>query len=193
VTLIVHFCCEFFAINMDAPLLICTKEEQRAVILFLWAEGVPCAKMFGRMSVRYRNSGLSTNGLRGSRMVAQALIMRKKPDAHPCPLLMQTQNKSVTWSCRIDGWLFMKWHINCKLVLVQPMKLSTTGLPSIKPVHYGSQNNSQNCTKRNVWTSANSFWIAMVLQVTASWKESSWEMKRGSTILSQTVNARPNA
>jgi hypothetical protein len=25
----------------------------------------------------------------------------------------------------------MKWHINCKLVVVQPTKLSTTGLPSI--------------------------------------------------------------
>jgi hypothetical protein len=44
VTLIVHYCCEFFAINMDASLFICTKEEQRAVILVSGAEGVPCAK-----------------------------------------------------------------------------------------------------------------------------------------------------
>jgi hypothetical protein len=35
VTLIVHFCHEFFfAINMDTPNFICTKEEQRAVINF---------------------------------------------------------------------------------------------------------------------------------------------------------------
>jgi hypothetical protein len=34
VTLIVHFCNEFFAINMDSPNFICTKEEQRAVIHF---------------------------------------------------------------------------------------------------------------------------------------------------------------
>jgi hypothetical protein len=35
-------------------------------------------------------------------MAAQALIMRKKPDAHPRPLLTQTQNEYMTWSCRID-------------------------------------------------------------------------------------------
>ena len=34
VTLIVHFCHEFCAINMDTPNFICTKEEQRAVIHF---------------------------------------------------------------------------------------------------------------------------------------------------------------
>ena len=34
VTLIVHFCHEFFAVNMDTPNFICTKEEQRAVIHF---------------------------------------------------------------------------------------------------------------------------------------------------------------
>ena len=145
--------------------------------------------MLRRMSLQYRNSVLSQwfvyewikrfkNG--------RTNINHEQETGHP--LLMQTQNEPVTWSCRIDGWVFMKWHINCKLVLVQPMKLSITGLPFIKPVHDGSQSNSQNCTKWNVWTSANGFWIAMVLQVTASWKESSWEMKRGSTILSQRVN-----
>jgi hypothetical protein len=47
----------------------------------------------------------------------------------------------------------MKWHINCKLFVVQPMKLSTTGFPSIKSVRDGSKSNSQNCTKRNsAWT-----------------------------------------
>jgi len=40
VTLIVHFCYKFFAINMDTPNFICTKEEQRDSDPFLWAEGV---------------------------------------------------------------------------------------------------------------------------------------------------------
>jgi len=44
---------------MDAPLFICTKEEQRAVILFLWAESVPCVRKLRKMSVQYRNSALS--------------------------------------------------------------------------------------------------------------------------------------
>jgi hypothetical protein len=36
------------------------------------------------------HNGLSVNGARGSRMVAQALSMGKEPDANPHPLLMQT-------------------------------------------------------------------------------------------------------
>jgi hypothetical protein len=73
------------------------------------------------------------------------------------------------------------------------MKLSTTGFPPIKPVHVGSQSNLQICIKRNIWTSENGFWIAMVMQVTASWKKLSWEMKHGSTLLSQRVNSRVKA
>ena len=30
---------------MAAPLAVCTKEEQRAVIRFLWSEGVPGAEI----------------------------------------------------------------------------------------------------------------------------------------------------
>jgi hypothetical protein len=84
----------------------------------------------------------------------------------------------------------MKWHINCKLVVVQPVKVSTTGMPSIKSVRDGSQRNSPNCTKRSIWTSAKAFWIAMVLHVTTSWKESSLEMKLWPTITNQRVNTR---
>ena len=93
---------------------------------------------------------------------------------------MILQNRQVT----------MKWHIKCKFVVVQPMKVSTTGIPSIKSVHDGSQSNSQNYTKRSIWTSANGFWIAKVLKVTTSWKESSLEMKLGPTITNQRVNTR---
>ena len=119
----------------------------------------------------------------------RSVNISKEPEAHPRPLLTTTRNETVTWYCRTDGWLLMKWHINCNLVIVQPMKLSKTGLLSIKPVYNETQSNSQNFTKRNVWASANGFWIAMMLKVT-TWKESSWEMKHGSTINSQRVNTR---
>jgi len=36
------------------------------------------------------HNGLSVNGARGSKMVAQALSMGKEPDPNPHPLLMQT-------------------------------------------------------------------------------------------------------
>jgi len=140
-------------------------------------------------TVSCRN-GLSVNGSRGSKMVAQALSMGKELVANPHPLMMQTWNESMTWSCRTDRWLLMKWHINCKLVVIQPMKVSTTGMPSVKSVHDGSQSNSKNCTKRSIWTSANGFRIAMVLKVTTSWKESSLEMKLGPTITNHRLNTR---
>jgi hypothetical protein len=70
------------------------------------------------------------------------------------------------------------------------VKLSTTGLPSIKSEHDGSQSNSQNGTKRNVWTSANGLFIAVVLKVTTSWKEWLREIKHGSTTMIQRVNTR---
>jgi hypothetical protein len=36
------------------------------------------------------HNGLSVNGVRGSKMVAQMLSVGKEPDANPHPLLMQT-------------------------------------------------------------------------------------------------------
>jgi hypothetical protein len=36
------------------------------------------------------HNGFSVNGARGSKMFAQALSIRKEPDASPHPLLMQT-------------------------------------------------------------------------------------------------------
>jgi hypothetical protein len=44
---------------LDGPLFICTKEQQRAVICVLWAEGVPGAEMHRRISVQYGNSVVS--------------------------------------------------------------------------------------------------------------------------------------
>ena len=43
---------------MAAPLSICTKEEQRSVIRFLWSEGVSGAEIHRRLLVQYGNSCL---------------------------------------------------------------------------------------------------------------------------------------
>lgn len=138
--------------NMDAPVFIYTKEEQRAVSQFLWAEIVTGAKMHRRISVQYGDSVVSQQmayewieRLRNGRT---SIKNEKEMDVHSCPLLMQTRNKSLTWSCRTDVWLLMKWHINWKLVVVEPMKLSTTGLLSVESFHDGSKSNSRNCIKR---------------------------------------------
>jgi len=43
---------------MAAPLAVCTKEEQSAVIRFLWSEGVPGAEINRRLSTQYGDSVL---------------------------------------------------------------------------------------------------------------------------------------
>jgi hypothetical protein len=43
---------------MAAPLSVCTKEEQRSVIRFLWSEGVSGAAIHQRLSAQYGNSVL---------------------------------------------------------------------------------------------------------------------------------------
>jgi hypothetical protein len=59
VTLEVHSCNEFCVINLDGPFFICTNDEQKAVICFLWAEGVPGGEMHRRISVQCGNSVVS--------------------------------------------------------------------------------------------------------------------------------------
>ena len=44
---------------MAAKLINCTKEEQRLVIRFLWAEGVPGAQIHLRMCAQYGDKVLS--------------------------------------------------------------------------------------------------------------------------------------
>jgi hypothetical protein len=94
VALIVHFCHEFFAINMDTPNFICIKEEQRAVIYFCGLKVYQVSKCIEwyqcSMGTVSCHNGLSVNGARGSKMVTQALSMGKEPDAIPHPLLVQT-------------------------------------------------------------------------------------------------------
>ena len=94
VTLIVHFCHEVSAINTDTTNLICTKEEQRAVIQFCGLKVCHVSKCIEwcqcSMGTVSCHNGLSVNGARGSKMVAQTLSMGKEPEANPYPLLMQT-------------------------------------------------------------------------------------------------------
>jgi hypothetical protein len=59
VTLIINLCHEFCVINLDGSVFICTEEQQRAVISFLWAEGVPGSEMHRRISAQYGNSVVS--------------------------------------------------------------------------------------------------------------------------------------
>ena len=44
---------------MDAPLAQCTREEQRAVVRFLWSEGSSGTKIHQRLLAQYGDNALS--------------------------------------------------------------------------------------------------------------------------------------
>ena len=46
-------------VKMAAKLINCTKEEQRSVVCFLWAEGVPGAQIHLRMCAQYGDKVLA--------------------------------------------------------------------------------------------------------------------------------------
>ena len=48
---------------MAGPLSVCTKEQQRSVIRFLWSEGVSGAEIHRRLSAQYGNSVLPQRGV----------------------------------------------------------------------------------------------------------------------------------
>jgi hypothetical protein len=50
---------------MEAPLSICTKEEMRGVIRFLFAEGVKPVEIICRMQAQYGNNCLSCSKIYG--------------------------------------------------------------------------------------------------------------------------------
>ena len=45
-------------VNVSARLSVCTKEEQRSVISFLWAEGVKGAEIHARVCTEYGDNTL---------------------------------------------------------------------------------------------------------------------------------------
>jgi hypothetical protein len=110
----------FFAINMDTPNLICTKEEQRALIHFCGLKLYQVSKciewcQYSMGTVSYHN-GLSVNGARGLKMVAKALNMGKEPDASSHPLLMQTLPTLLE---TLRNWTLRYWSISCIVVTLQ--------------------------------------------------------------------------
>ena len=62
-------------VKIAAELINCTKEEQRSVIRFLWAEGVPGAQIHLRMCAQYEDKFClvesSMSGLKCSKMAAR--------------------------------------------------------------------------------------------------------------------------
>ena len=143
-------------------------------------EGCQCS-----MGTVLCHNGLSTSGSRVSRMVTQALRMRKEPDAHPRPVLLQTWNESLTWSAEQTSdywWSGTSTGSACEIIhnrLAFP-KVCTWLIPK-----HLTELHKEQCLDMCEW-----FLDHCGAEGDTSWKESSWEMKHGSAIMSQTLNTR---
>ena len=194
VTLVVDLYHEFCVINLDGPLFICTKEEQRAVIRFLWAEGVPGAEMHRRISVQYGNSVVS------QRMVYEWIerfkngrtsIKHEEGVRRPFTSITDVNTEWVGDMIQHNRWVTIDEVAHqLQISHCAAYAIIHNRLAFHKSVHDGSQRESQNWTKWNVRTAANGFWITVVLKVTTSWKGSSREIKHGSTVTNQRLNAK---
>ena len=108
--------------------------------------------------------------------------------------LVYSHNWGQHWACT--------WHGSVRRVTIDEVahvlqishgsayEMMLNKLGFIKSVQDGSQNNSQRCINKRAWTSAKNIWIAMVMNATSSWTESSLVIKHGSIIMSQRVNGR---
>jgi hypothetical protein len=75
---------------MAALVLICTKEEQRTMVHFLWMEGVKGIEIDRHLSAPYGDNVLSHwNGLNG-----QTSVMRSAQDACSQELVMTERNRA---------------------------------------------------------------------------------------------------
>jgi ribosomal protein S25 len=124
---------------------------------FLWAEGVPGAKMRRMMSLQYGNSVMS------QRFVSE-WIERFKNGRTSVKHEEGTGHQSISITDadmeRVYGMIPQNRQVTVDEVAHQ-LKISRglayENIHNIKSLHDGSQSNSQNCTKRNIWTSANGF------------------------------------
>jgi transposase len=85
---------------MNAPLAVCTKEEQRSVIRFLWSEGVSGAEIHRRLTEQYGNSVLSQRTvyewIERFKNGPQLLRMRKEQGHQYPPPMTKTLNTHAT-------------------------------------------------------------------------------------------------
>jgi hypothetical protein len=85
---------------MARPLSACTKEQQHAVIRFLWAEGVQGQKSIEdfrhNMGTVLCHNVVCMNGSPCSKTAAQVSLMMNDPDTRPRPLQKRTLNESMS-------------------------------------------------------------------------------------------------
>ena len=132
-----------------APLSVCTKEEQRSVIRFLWSEDASGtrnpSKTFGTIWEQcIAATECLTNGLKKLKN-GRTNVIHDKGAERPSTAITEDNIERARDMVLLDEWLLMKWHMFCKIAMIRPTKLYTTNLGFINSVQDGSQNNSQSC------------------------------------------------
>jgi hypothetical protein len=159
---------------MVTPNFICTKEEKREVIHFCELKVCQvsqcielCQCSMGTVS---RHNGLSVNGARGSKMVAQTLNVGKELDTNPHPLLMQTL---PTLLKTLQNWTLRYWSIPC---IVLTLRLQTHLFGPLKQALRGRRftSDQQLDVTVHAWlvSQPKAFYSEIIKQIVRWWTES---------------------
>ena len=114
---------------MAAPLAVCTKEEQRAVIRFLWSEGVPEAEIHRKFSTQYGDSALPLRSVyewiekfKSGRTNVTHEEGAGLPSTSTTDEKIQQAREMVGQTGELPS---MRYHVLYRLVMVLPIKSST--------------------------------------------------------------------
>jgi hypothetical protein len=154
--LTVQLFCATSVVKMAASLTSSTKEEQCAVISFLWAEGVRSAEITCRLSAQHGDcfAGTRTSGLTRSKTT------KNDQCARPHRRLKGILNKSASW---LDS---------TRVAVDKGANQCLWNHPRLTPllwsfIQVGFWKNSRNCVVLTVWTSVTTFWASIMRKVTS--------------------------
>jgi hypothetical protein len=88
---------------MAALVSICTKEEQRAMVRFYSAEGVPGAHSFGAVWKQSFASSKCVKWITVFKSGDTNVTDEQRSGCRPQPLQTKTFNESTPWFCTVDG------------------------------------------------------------------------------------------
>jgi transposase len=179
---------------MAAPLAVCTKEEQRAVIRFIWSEGVSGAEIHRRLSTKYGGSALPCRSVyqwiekfRSGRTT----VMHEEGAGHPSTSTTEAKIQQAQEMVLANQRVTID-QVACSLQISHGLHIqsSTTSSASIKSVQDGCQESLLQSTSANVLRSANAYSTATTMKAKNFLAEYSHKMKCGYITMSQNPKAK---
>jgi hypothetical protein len=177
---------------MATPLSVCSREEQRSVIQFLWSEGVSCATTHHSLPEQYGNSVLLQQGVyewTGNFKNGCTNVIREEGDGRPFTATNEGCSEHSLDMVVLDRQVTVDGVTNCLQSHGSAYRMIRSRLGFHKVCARWVTKQLTLFHKQTHWTSAN-IWITMVTKCGDMYLESSLVPKHGSINASRRVNNR---